>query len=90
MNNIIANSDAFISLFYRDAGSKVTCQAVNCKLPVLYSDTGGLPEIVKNNGIIVKENDKIKFINTIPELSIFELRKKYKMFKEYYNYIVNN
>ena len=90
MNNIIANSDIFVSLFFRDAGSKVTCQGVNCKLPILYSDTGGLPELVKTNGIAIREKDNLGFLDTIPELDIIDMLNKYKLIKKYYKDIVNN
>ena len=90
MNHIIANSDAFLSLFFRDAGSKVTCQGVACNLPILYSSTGGIKEIVKCNGIMINDYNKINFSDITPEISIFELLKKYKIFREHYNNLSNN
>ena len=90
MHHIIANSDAMLSFFFRDAGSKVTCQGVSCKLPVLYSDTGGLREIVKENGIFMQDYTKIDFSDITPELSVFEMIKKSKIFKEHYGSLVSN
>ena len=90
MHHIIANSDAFLSFFFRDAGSKVTCQGVSCNLPVMYSSTGGAREIVKNNGIILDDYNKIDFSDITPELSVLELLKKYKIFKNNHKDFVGN
>ncbi len=68
MQDIMFKCDAFISLFFRDAGSKVTCQAVKCGLPILYTSSGGLPEIVNGNGILVEDYDIIDFRNDVPKL----------------------
>jgi glycosyltransferase involved in cell wall biosynthesis len=90
MNQIISKSDAFLSLFFRDAGSKVTCQGVACNLPILFSNTGGLIEIIKCNGTIIKDYDKVDFLDETPELSVIELLKKYKIFKKHYKDLVIN
>ena len=85
-NELISSSDVFLSLFYRCAGSKVTCQAVSCELPILFVDNGGVPEIVKGNGVIVKENNDIVFTDIIPNIDIEHLYNKYKMIKRNYKY----
>ena len=90
MNEIINSSDVFLSLFYKDAGSKVTCQSAQCNVPILYSNTGGLPEIVKNNGIEINDNKEIKFVDNIPTLNIDELYNKYKLIKNIYKDIKHN
>jgi hypothetical protein len=88
--DVICNSDAFISLFFRDAGSKVTCQALNCKLPILYVSSGGLPELVNNNGICIDDYNEINFIKTTPNLNFNNMLMKYKLFKEKYLYLKEN
>lgn len=90
MNHVIANSDAFLSLFFRDAGSKVTCQGLSCNLPVLYSNTGGLKEIVKTNGYTLNDYTKIDFLDKTPELNIIEVLNKYKLFKKHHKDLINN
>ncbi len=89
MNNFISTSDAFLSLYFRDAGSKTTCQAVNCHLPVLYSNSGGLPELVQTNGVQLEDHKIIDFLSYVPELSVLDLHNKYKLLKKYYKSIMD-
>lgn len=86
MSELISSSDVFLSLFHKCAGSKVTSQAVSCQLPILFVDSGGIPEIVKGNGVIVNDDSEIKFIDEIPDLDINHLYDKYKMIKRNYNF----
>jgi len=90
MSKIIGESSIFISLFFRDAGSKVTCQAVKCGLPVLYTTSGGLSELVRGNGISVTDNVNMDFRNDIPPLDINEILQKYNDLKHEYEYMVKN
>ena len=80
-SELISSSDVFLALFHKCAGSKVTCQAVSCELPILFTDSGGVPEIVKGNGVIVNDDNEIKFIDEVPDLDINHLYNKYKMIK---------
>jgi len=90
MSKIIGESHLFISLFYRDAGSKVTCQAIKCGLPVLYVTSGGLNELVWGNGVSINDDVTIGFKNTIPNLNIDEILEKYKELKVSYKDIMKN
>lgn len=90
MSKIIGSSDAFLSLFFRCAGSKVTCQAIQSKLPVLYAKSGGLPEIVGTNGIPIDDYSDIDFLKHTPNLDVKELKNRYHQFKYYYDDMVNN
>lgn len=85
MSKIISESHLFISLFYRDAGSKVTCQAIKCGLPVLYTASGGLNELVRGNGVSVNDDAHISFRNDIPGLNNEEVLEKYKELKILYD-----
>lgn len=89
MNYLINSSDVFLSPFFRDAGSKVTCQAVNCNLPVLFSSTGGLPEIVKNGGIEIEDYNDIDFLDEVPNIDIDNMVSRYNEIKLNYKDIKN-
>lgn len=84
ISEIIQNCDIFLSLFFRDAGSKATCQAIQCGLPVLYSETGGLPEIVKNYGVSVPDYNKIDILSDVPSLNIDNILSSYNILKDNY------
>jgi len=86
MSTIIGESHLFISLFYRDAGSKVTCQAIKCGLPVLYVTSGGLNELVRGNGVSVNDDTSISFRNNVPSLDMDEILEKYNELKDSYDY----
>jgi glycosyltransferase involved in cell wall biosynthesis len=56
---IYAGADAYIMLKYMDASPNVVIEAMACGLPIIYSSTGGVPELVGHDagvGIILKEN----------------------------------
>lgn len=90
MSTIISQSHIFISLFFRDAGSKVTCQAIKCGLPVLHTTSGGLKELVNGNGVSVKDYNDMDFRNDTPYLDLEDILKNYKELKYIYNDIINN
>jgi len=79
MNSILNLADGFVNFSYRDAGCKCVCQAVNCGLPVLYANSGGLPELVKDFGVAVEDEKEIFFSTKSPELSDFT--KSYEEYK---------
>lgn len=91
MSNIIGTSDAFISLFFRDAGSKVTCQGVQCGLPILHTSSGGLMELVdKQNGVMITDYNDMNFLDETPNLNIDIINDGYKKFKISYSDILYN
>jgi len=90
MNNIIGNSDAFLSLFFRDAAPKVVCQAIQCNLPILYTNTGGSNELCNGYGVIVEDYTKMEFLDSVPELNETDVFKNYELIKDYYDSISNN
>lgn len=88
MSKIIGHSNIFISLFFRDAGSKVTCQAIKCGLPVLYTSSGGLKELVNGNGIEVTDYEYMDFRSDTPALDMDLVISKYEELKQdYYNIV---
>ena len=56
---IYQNADAYITLAYQDNCPTAVLEAMSCGLPILYSKSGGIPELVDINsglGLPVKEN----------------------------------
>lgn len=90
MSKIISKSSVFLSLFFRDAGSKVTCQSIKCGLPVLYVTSGGLKELVDGNGIPIKDIDHMDFRMDAPTLEIKDIVSKYVELKENYTHFIKN
>jgi len=86
---ILNQADGFINLSYRDAGSKVTCQALACGLPVLYAESGGVPELVKAYGVGVPIYDTNKHIGKTPILSIEDMKYSYLKFRNEYHDLRN-
>lgn len=99
---LLRDSDAFVNLSYRDAGSKVVCQARNCGLPVIYANSGGVPEIVSKGGIAIEDDTRIcctgiDFRDNVPIISIKQVTdaildmkadlKKYKSMVHLPNYL---
>lgn len=90
IQEIIIQNDAFISLFFRDAGSKVTCQAVQCQIPILYTNSGGLPELVNKNGVIVDDYTNINILEKTPKLNTESLIISANNLKSNYNKFILN
>lgn len=85
----LKKSNIFISAVKIDAASNSITEALTCGLPVLYLDSGGNKEIVKNGGIGFKGNNDIlenleilvknfdNYCNNIEIPSINEIADKY-------------
>ena len=55
---IYNNADAYIMTKHNDPCPNTVIEALSCGLPIIYSDTGGVPELVGDNaGIAVKCED---------------------------------
>lgn len=79
LNRCINMGKAFINLSYRDPAPKVVCQAVNCKLPILYANSGGTPEMV-NAGVPIADNSVFDFEDNVPRLNVDHMRMAYNYF----------
>lgn len=81
--NILRMSDAMISLFYKDACPKTMVQAKCCGLPVLFTDSGGQPEI-KAVGTIVQDLiwsvDNWAIDKEVPPLDLDKLKNSWELF----------
>lgn len=77
MADVFRKADGFLNLTYRDAATKTVPQAISCGLPVLYSCSGGVPEMVYGCGVGIPEINDFNIINVIPSLSNTQLEKGY-------------
>lgn len=60
-NEIYNNADAFIYLMHQSPCPNSVIEAMSCGLPILYSNSGGVPEIVGNQcGIALKVSDSFE------------------------------
>ena len=81
---IYQNSHAYIMLKYKDPCPNTVIEALSCGLPVLYSKSGGLPELVTNNcgvGLNVKDSwidNKITPKKTSIGKAMIQIYKNYK------------
>jgi glycosyltransferase involved in cell wall biosynthesis len=71
---IFNSSDGFINPSYRDV-TKTISQAINCGLPVLYADSGGCSEMVKNKGgcdfgIAISDHNTLDMEDEVPPLNL--------------------
>lgn len=104
MNEILNRGDIFISPYFRDAGSKTTCQAIKSGLPVLYTTSGGLPELVKTGGVSILDYNEIDFLDETKPIDILneyiEIKKIYRdiipikrdyyeLISDYFKYILS-
>jgi len=88
MATILKTCHAFVNLTYRDAATKTVCQAINCGLPVLYSATGGVSEMIEycnlSYGYGIPEDNQIKIYEEIPHLEHDEIHNSTIHFFEHY------
>ena len=86
--NIYANSDAYIMLKHMDASPNVVIEAMACGLPIIYSASGGVPELVGQKagiGLFVENSWESKPYAPEPQLiseamsSVMENQKAFSM-----------
>ena len=84
---IYQNADAYITITYQDNCPSAVMEAISCGLPVLYSSSGGVPEIVGNKagiGLNVPydwEKIHIPEINNIV-IGLFKIMENRQKFSE--------
>jgi glycosyltransferase involved in cell wall biosynthesis len=71
--HVYALCDAMVCMSYRDAAPKTVAQGLAAGLPVLYAASGGVPELVGESGVAVKETEGSGFEATIPALAETEI-----------------
>lgn len=81
----ISKCSGFLNLTYKDAATKTVCTALNYNIPVLYSNSGGVHELVKDFGIGIFEQDDIKFQENVLELDSENVELGYNLFKNSYD-----
>jgi len=83
-NAILNRSDVFVNLSYKDAAPKTVCQALRTHLPVVYANSGGVPELVGEHGVAIADNLDFKFEDKTPELDVHEIISGIKYIQGYY------
>ena len=84
---IYQNADAYITISYQDNCPSAVIEAMSCGLPILYSDSGGVPELVGPNGgiglTVPHDWEKIHTPNIDDiVLGLFKLMENREMFSE--------
>lgn len=64
--DILGDMDAMICTAFRDAAPKTVAQGLAVGLPVFYANSGGVPELVRSNGLSFGIRDMHKFYDKIP------------------------
>jgi hypothetical protein len=84
LNAVLNQADGFVNFSFRDAGCKCVSQAVNVGLPVLYANSGGVPELVRNFGVPINDFDlggRPNFLDYTPNLIFEDIIKSYFRYK---------
>ena len=85
LNSVLNTADAFVNLSFQDAGCKCVSQAVNVGLPVLYANSGGVPELVNGFGVGVYDKCALPtFLDYTPKLDAGDIKHGYRQFIQYY------
>lgn len=87
---VLQSSDGFVNFSYRDAATKTVPQAISCGLPVLYADSGGVGEMVKNPfpdsgpdfGIPILDSHYLGVEDEVPSLNMDEVQKSFFTFRQ--------
>lgn len=64
--DVLSDMDAMICTAFRDAAPKTVAQGLAVGLPVFYANSGGVPELVRSNGLSFGARDVHKFYDKIP------------------------
>jgi glycosyltransferase involved in cell wall biosynthesis len=88
--NVLKDSSAFLNLTCKDAATKTVCLAINYGLPILFSTSGGVGELVGNCGIGIKEKDEIDFLDSVPQVDEEEMINGLFEFKNNYDELKRN
>jgi glycosyltransferase involved in cell wall biosynthesis len=78
LNETINLGKYFVNFSYRDSGCKCVSQAIKCGLPVLYANSGGVPELVNENCVPINDIEEIYFDNKVPDLNIYNMIEGYE------------
>lgn len=78
---ILQKADAFVNLSYKDAAPKVVIEATYCGLPVLFADSGGVPELVQAG---IRIPDKEESDRYTPSLSKIDIDRRLTHFLDTY------
>ena len=70
---IYQKADAYITMSFQDNCPSAVIEAMSCGLPILYSSSGGIPELVgKDSGIGLKVSEDWEKVNVPTKKEIYE------------------
>jgi glycosyltransferase involved in cell wall biosynthesis len=90
---IINSSDGFINLSYRDAATNTVPQAISCGLPVIFANSGGVAEMVKNPydgpdfGIPIPDHQSLEIENEVPSLNLEDMQVAFETYRNNFKLI---
>jgi glycosyltransferase involved in cell wall biosynthesis len=81
---LINYADAFVNFSYKDAAPKTVLQGLYCGLPVLYANSGGLPELAEGYGLGIgdthRKGDELFIPHLVSDPDVY--RMIYNKFKK--------
>jgi hypothetical protein len=90
MAKIMNMADAMISFSYRDPCPKTVSQGISCGLPILFSNSGGHPEQIKN-GVAIPDNQNIQIeIEDTSVLCMKDIEESFHKFKQDFTELSSN
>jgi len=89
ISSSLRRGSVFVNFSYRDPAPKTVCQALCCGLPVLYANSGGVPELVEGFGVSIVDNSPMEFGDKTPDMAdqdisrgTYEIRAKFETLRE--------
>ena len=67
-NPFYIQSDVYVQSSHREAMPMSILEALGYGLPVISTDVGGIKDVVKGNGLLVKDNDSVAFTSAMLSL----------------------
>jgi len=87
LDNLLMKSQIMIDLSYKEFSTKYVSRAVAAGLPIIYTNSGSLSEVVEH-GIEIEDEKNIGFYTTVPEINIMDVLKAFNdiryNFKNFY------
>lgn len=83
--DIYSSCDVFVNLTHADTLPTVNMESISCGTPVITYDVCGSPELVNNNGYIIKENDIDSLIKIIFDFKNKSLKENLKVKKDLFD-----
>ena len=81
MPNYYQNAEVFVlpsqkNATWEEQYGMVLLEAMSCGLPVVGTDCGAIPEILKNTGIVIPQNSLLSLVKALEELTSSEMLRR--------------